>query len=333
MPSIKALLKLLQGDDRTGWLDAGQCGRQLVADPRAVEAVCDVLQNGKHELQRYEAAYILGSAYSSRQAGQALYDSFQSAVESAEVRGICAEQLAYHDGIRRGKLIAAYLNGLDDPSPNMRFWCIYGLASRRAPEARAKLQQLAATDHVTGAMHSKVSTEAKFALAVFDNLPLRDRVYPGPFRKPEPIRIHSPTVFLRRAIEVAANNVRDGNGGPFGAVIVRGKDLIAEGANRVVLYNDPTAHAEIVAIREAARTMQTFDLTGCEIYCSCEPNLMSLGAIYWARLSRIYYAASREDAARAGFIAERSLPTRNMSRRAGRAPFAAWNKSAGKIRY
>ena len=126
---------------------------------------------------------------------------------------------------------------------------------------------------------------------------------------------------------------------------MRGKEIVAEGANRVVLFNDPTAHAEIIAIREACRILQTFDLTGCEIYCSCEPNPMCLGAIYWARLAGIHYAASREDAARAGFndlhlyaevvrpIAERSIPTRNLRRRQGRAPFEAWNKSAGKIRY
>ena len=133
---------------------------------------------------------------------------------------------------------------------------------------------------------------------------------------------------------------------PVGAVIVSpdGRILAAAG-NRTRADRDPTAHAEIVAIREACRLLETFDLTGCEIHCSCEPNPMCLGAIYWARLSRIHYAASREDAARAGFhdlhlyaevaspLAERSIPTRNLRRKQGRAPFDAWNKSAGKIRY
>ena len=344
MASIEALLKLLQGDERVGWLDAGQCGPQLAANRHAIEAVCDVLLNGRHEMQRYEAAYILGSAHRAQEPGQALLASFQNQAETPLVRGVCAEQMAL-SGIVRRKLIATYTTGLRDASPIVRFWCVYGLATLHATGARAKLQYLAATDHAVGAMHSKVSTEAKWALAVLDKLPLADRVAPGRYRRPEPFRIYSPTTFLRRAIELAAQNVSDGNGGPFGAVIVRGKELIAEGANRAVLYNDPTAHAEIVAIREAARNLQTFDLSGCAIYCSCEPNPMSLGAIYWARLSRIYYAASREDAARAGFndlhmycevakpIAERSIPTLNLSRRAGRAPFAAWNKSSGKIRY
>ncbi len=343
MASLEALLKLLQGDDQVGWMHAGGAGRRFAASPRALEAVCDVLKNGKHEMQRYEAAYILGSANRAQKAASALLASFQNQAETPLVRGLCAEQMSF-SYLQRRKLIATYMNGLEDASPVVRFWCIYGLATLHATQARPQLQQLAASDHALGTMHSKVST-AKWALAVIDDLPLQDRVAPGPFRKPEPFRIHSPTVFLRRAIELAASNVRDGNGGPFGAVIVRGNDLIAEGANRVVLYNDPTAHAEIVAIREAARNMQTFDLRGCEIYCSCEPNPMSLGAIYWARLSRIYYAASREDAAYAGFndlhmyaevtkpIGERTIPTHNISRRAGRAPFAAWNKSAGKIRY
>ena len=237
------------------------------------------------------------------------------------------------------------LKGLEDPSPIVRFWCIFGVASLRVTRAREKLRQLAAKDHAECPGWSKVSTEAKWALAGFDNLALQDRLWPGPFHKPAPLPNPSPTAFLRRTLELAAANVRECNGGPFGALIVQGKEIVAEGANRAVLCNDPTAHAEIVAIREACRVLQTFDLTGCEIYCSCEPNPMSLGAIYWARLSHIHYAASREDAARVGFndlhmyaevskpLAARSIPTRNMSRRAGRAPFEAWNKAAGKVRY
>lgn len=153
------------------------------------------------------------------------------------------------------------------------------------------------------------------------------------------------SVFLRGAIELAKANVSQHLGGPFAAVIVRGNELIAEGINLVVERRDPTAHAEIVAIREACRVLKTFDLSGCEIYCSAEPNPMCLGAIYWARLDRIFYAAAREDSAAAGFndlflyretslpIRERSIPTHNLARRAGQAPFRAWNESAGKIRY
>ena len=105
---------------------------------------------------------------------------------------------------------------------------------------------------------------------------------------------------MRRAIALAVDNVQTG-GGPFGAVIVRDGEIVATGVNRVTLDNDPTAHAEVSAIRAAASVLGTFDLSGCEIYTSCEPCPMCLGAIYWARLERVYYACDQKDAARAGF--------------------------------
>lgn len=106
--------------------------------------------------------------------------------------------------------------------------------------------------------------------------------------------------FMRRAITLSVESVRRG-GGPFGAVIVKDGEIIAEGNNRVTIDNDPTAHAEVCAIRSAARKLGTFNLSGCEIYTSCEPCPMCLGAIYWARLERIYYGCDRKDAADAGF--------------------------------
>lgn len=105
---------------------------------------------------------------------------------------------------------------------------------------------------------------------------------------------------MRRAIALAVDNVQTG-GGPFGAVIVRDGEIVATGVNRVTLDNDPTAHAEVSAIRAAASVLGTFDLSGCEIYTSCEPCPMCLGAIYWARLERVYYACDQKDAASAGF--------------------------------
>ena len=125
---------------------------------------------------------------------------------------------------------------------------------------------------------------------------------------------------MQRAIELSVQNVQQG-GGPFGAVIARHGEVLAEGVNRVTANHDPTAHAEVQAIREAARRLGTFDLTGCDIYASCEPCPMCLGAIYWARLDHLYYAATQHDAAQAGFDdafiyrelaldpKERSLPT------------------------
>jgi tRNA(Arg) A34 adenosine deaminase TadA len=106
--------------------------------------------------------------------------------------------------------------------------------------------------------------------------------------------------FMRRAIELCREGLRRGDGGPFGAVIVRDGAIVGEGCNQVLLRNDPTAHAEIVAIRDAAKKLSKYWLQGCEIYTSAEPCPMCLGAIYWARLSRIYYANSIEDADKVG---------------------------------
>lgn len=106
--------------------------------------------------------------------------------------------------------------------------------------------------------------------------------------------------YMRRAIMLSEESVKNG-GGPFGAVIVKNGEIIAEGSNGVTTHNDPTAHAEVTAIRAACYRLHTFDLSGCEIYTSCEPCPMCLGAIYWAHIDKIYYANDRKDAARIGF--------------------------------
>jgi guanine deaminase len=151
--------------------------------------------------------------------------------------------------------------------------------------------------------------------------------------------------FMREAIERAVENVRSGRGGPFGAIVVKDGRVIATGANSVTASNDPTAHAEVNAIREACRALGTFQLAGCEIYTSCEPCPMCLGAIYWARPDRVYYAATAGDAAEAGFDdsfiygelkcahRERKIPFEPMMREAGLEPFREWAQKAGRIRY
>ena len=151
--------------------------------------------------------------------------------------------------------------------------------------------------------------------------------------------------YLRRAIELAVENVQSGRGGPFGAVIVRDSEIIAEGANSVTSEKDPTAHAEVEAIRAACKVLGRFDLKGCTIYASCEPCPMCLGAIYWARLDALYFAASHKDASQAGFDdsfiytqvplkAElRSLPTKRMLEAEGVEPFAIWVATESKIPY
>ncbi len=151
--------------------------------------------------------------------------------------------------------------------------------------------------------------------------------------------------FMARAIELSIENVRSGRGGPFAAVVVKDGKVIAEGTNRVTATNDPTAHAEVVAIRQACQALGSFQLAGCEIYTSCEPCPMCLGAIYWARPARVYYANSAQDAAAIGFddafilrdiclpIPQRSLAIAQMMREEALEAFRLWQQSPNKIKY
>ena len=150
---------------------------------------------------------------------------------------------------------------------------------------------------------------------------------------------------MRRTIDLAVDNVRRRMGGPFAALVVRDGRVIAEGTNRVTTDNDPTAHAEIVAVRAACDRLGTFDLAGCEVYASCEPCPMCLGALYWARIDRLWFAADREAAAAAGFDdaliyrevplppEERELPTSQLPTEAAGEPFAAWAQLADRVEY
>jgi len=151
--------------------------------------------------------------------------------------------------------------------------------------------------------------------------------------------------FLRRAIALATGNAVSGAGGPFGAVIVRDGRILAEGVNTVTACNDPTAHAEVNAIRAAARALGAFTLAGCQLYSSCEPCPMCLAAAHWARIEAVYYGADAADAARAGFDdallynefrkpqAARSLPAAQLLSEEAWASFAAWLASPNKIAY
>ena len=151
--------------------------------------------------------------------------------------------------------------------------------------------------------------------------------------------------FMARAIELAIENVRLGRGGPFGAVIVRDGKIISEGANDVTSSNDPTAHAEIIAIRRACAVLKDFKLRGCELYTSCEPCPMCLGAIYWARPNRIFFGAWAADAAEAGFDdsliyeeiskphIKRKLPTLQIMRDEALETFRTWQRQENKVPY
>jgi guanine deaminase len=151
--------------------------------------------------------------------------------------------------------------------------------------------------------------------------------------------------FMRRAIALALENVRSGRGGPFGALVVKDGRVIAQGANRVTSTNDPTAHAEIVAIREACRTLGAFQLTACDLYTTCEPCPMCLGAIYWARPARVFYASVAADAADAGFDdafiyeemkkqpAARRIPMTQLLREEALKAFVEWKRKPDKTPY
>jgi len=150
--------------------------------------------------------------------------------------------------------------------------------------------------------------------------------------------------FIRQAIELAAANVARA-GGPFGALVVRDGIVIATGTNQVTRTNDPTAHAEVVAIREACRVLGHFQLTGCDLYSSCEPCPMCLGAIFWARPSHVYFAATQEDATAAGFDdtfiyrqidlphAQREIPMIHVVDELATRPFELWVSRPDKIDY
>ena len=186
------------------------------------------------------------------------------------------------------------------------------------------------------------SQDARDSLVAKLNPPVYD--LPRFFQPPKPLR-GSHSTFLQRAIDLAVANVTSGRGGPFGAVVVRDGHIVAEGTNLVTAGNDPSAHAEVMAIRAACAYENKLLLDDCTIYSSCEPCPMCLGAIHWARLSKLYFAATRQDAAEAGFDdsiiydqlplspAQRSVPARQMLVRQGRAPLQRWMENPERLEY
>jgi guanine deaminase len=150
--------------------------------------------------------------------------------------------------------------------------------------------------------------------------------------------------FMRKAIELSVIGSQDGIGqGPFGAVIVKDGKIVGQGHNNVIAHNDPTAHAEVVAIRDACKNLGTYELQGCEIYTSCEPCPMCLSAIYWAKLGKIYYGNTRNDAAEIGFddaflyqeiplpLSERKIAIESLGREEAQVAFVLWDKKENKI--
>jgi len=151
--------------------------------------------------------------------------------------------------------------------------------------------------------------------------------------------------FMHEAVRLSFETMRKGKGGPFGCVVVKDGKIIAEGFNQVTSLNDPTAHAEVVAIRKACKKLNTFQLSGCEIYTSCEPCPMCLGAIYWARPDKLFYANTKSDAAKIGFddnfiyaeinlpLAKRKIPTKQIGRELAIKAFEEWENKKDKTEY
>jgi guanine deaminase len=156
---------------------------------------------------------------------------------------------------------------------------------------------------------------------------------------------HMDNTFMARAIQLAVENVRSGRGGPFGCVVVKDGNVVSEGANQVTATNDPTAHAEVLAIRLACQKLRCFELKGYELYTSCEPCPMCLSAIYWARIDKVYFGSLAADAALVGFDdsaiygeiakphSQRKIPMIQMMREEALAAFRAWEENPGKIIY
>jgi guanine deaminase len=150
---------------------------------------------------------------------------------------------------------------------------------------------------------------------------------------------------MQKAIELSIKGSSEGKGGPFGAVVVKDGKIVGQGHNQVTSTNDPTAHAEVVAIRDACKNLGTFQLSDCELYTSCEPCPMCLGAIYWARPARVYYANTREDAAAVGFddafiyeeiplpLSERKIEMIQLGREEAQKAFIMWSEKENKVDY
>lgn len=157
--------------------------------------------------------------------------------------------------------------------------------------------------------------------------------------------MHQHHTYMQLAIELSQKSILNHKGGPFGAIVVKDGKIVGKGSNAVTSTNDPTAHAEVMAIREACQTLGTFQLSGCVLYTSCEPCPMCLGAIYWARPDKVFYANTREDAARIGFdddfiyqeialnLDERKIPFEQIHHEKALEVFDAWHNKDDKVTY
>ena len=236
---------------------------------------------------------------------------------------------------RATKALIQSANDLDAPAES-RAAAVWGLAESGDPDSAPALRRLT-KDREPAVARAARSGLVQFVDPIMPELPA--------WRKPPKALRGTHATFLQRAIDLAVENVQSGRGGPFGAVVVRKGRIVAEGVNLVTAVNDPTAHAEVIAIRAACDLLNRLHLGDCAIYSSCEPCPMCLGAIHWSRLGQLYFAATREDAAAAGFDDSfiydqvplappaRSIPAKRQLAKEGRSPLDAWLADPERLEY
>ena len=309
--------------------------------PSAVKAICRTLTNrGRPQRARLDAVLALQRYWPDQLwyeiAFPALLKTAGDATESVELRAACLRLLPQRE--LKGdttQLLQLLTECAGARSAKLRAAATGPLAKIKLPEADVLLRALLHDQPAVAraARSSKVAS-------------LEPTVWALPeWGNPPAARRGSHATLLQRAIDLAVENVQSGRGGPFGAVIAQNGRIVAEGVNLVTAVNDPSAHAEVMAIRAACEFQNRLHLTDCIIYSSCEPCPMCLGAIHWARVGRLYFAATREDAAAAGFDDSfiydqlplapkaRSIPSKRLLTREGAAPLAAWHADPARLVY
>jgi guanine deaminase len=307
----------------------------------AVKAACRVLVNpGKAASVRLDAVETLRPYLPDELwyefAFPALLKAATDSFAPAELRAACLRLLPQR-GFRGdiAALRAPFLECTASRSSKVRAASTGALAKLRLPEARALLRRM---------LKDVPEVAAAARSSLVDSLDSKEWALPY-WGKPPKARRGTHAAFLQRAIDLAVENVQSGRGGPFGAVIVRKGRIIAEGVNLVTAVNDPSAHAEVMAIRAACAFENRLRLEDCAIYSSCEPCPMCLGAIHGARLGQLYFAATRDDAAAAGFDdsfiydqlpvapSERSIPAKQALVGEGQEPVNAWLADPDRLDY
>ncbi len=309
--------------------------------PSAAKAICRTLTSRRQphrarldavlELQRYWTDQLWYEIVF-----PALLKTAADPTEPVELRAACLHLLPQRDFKGDAtRLLPLLTECAGSRSPRLRAAATGPLAKLNLPEAHALLRSL---------LQDQPAVARAARSSVVDSLEPRVWALPA-WGDPPKSRRGTHSAFLQRAIDLAVENVQSGRGGPFGAVIARDGRIIAEGVNLVTAVNDPTAHAEVMAIRAACKYENSLHLNDCIIYSSCEPCPMCLGAIHWARVGQLHFAATREDAATADFDdsfiydqvplapAARSIPSKRLLAQEGTAPLAAWQADPARLSY